>query len=220
MHVTSQTKAADYSIDPQINPPADSARPVPKPDPWDLDSIRAQPEDYGEISTRTVLTQIKIQKPDRQTFIRVHPDPTYRVDVPVVIFKEEGEFYLVRSRQAKEALSGETCVIALFLCVTLQGTPFLWPIPKQRADDLKWNPWHESAYDLATGVATESWVRVLSNREKAGGYYFAKVAEGILPEPKWPDMDFLEILHKAFRQPNVVDDVEHAIIKRLSGRKF
>jgi len=91
--------------------------------------------------------QIKIQKPDRQTFIRVHPDPTYRVDVPVVIFKEEGEFYLVRSRQAKEALSGETCVIALFLCVTLQGTPFLWPIPKQRADDLKWNPWHESAYD-------------------------------------------------------------------------
>jgi hypothetical protein len=54
-------------------------------------------------------------------------------------------------------------------------------------------------------------------RRCAGSSVARKVAEGKLGEPQWPDMDFLEAIHKGFKKTGIVDKADHPLIKRLHG---
>ena len=56
------------------------------PDPFDLESIKARPEDYGTITTKKMPDEIEIGRPNPKAFIRVHPD--CHIDLPLVIDKE------------------------------------------------------------------------------------------------------------------------------------
>jgi hypothetical protein len=40
------------------------------PDPFDLDSIRAKPEDYGTITTKKLPDEMPIGRPDSKEYIR------------------------------------------------------------------------------------------------------------------------------------------------------
>jgi hypothetical protein len=48
------------------------------------------------------------------------------------------------------------------------------------------------------------------------GAYEMFEAEGVMADPKWPDLPFMELLRIAFRD-RMIDRVDHPVIKRLRG---
>ena len=74
--------------------------------------------------------------------------------------------------------------------------------------------WWRSAREAAE-LAIGSWVRLKANT--ALGAYEISVASGTIPDPQWPALSFHEILKIAFRD-FMVDNPDHAVIKRLRGQ--
>ena len=180
----------------------------------DLSALRLD-QSYAEdtVGVKKLLTTIPVRKPNRQEFVRVHPDPTYRLSPAAVIeLKEDRETYLLLPKIA-QALPGEFATVALFTTITRQGTLFLWPVKLPNPNGRQ-NEWHRSAAEAAER-AMKKWVRVPASMSL--GAYEVFEASGDIPEPVWPEHSFEEILTIAFRD-RVVDRFDHHLIQRLQGR--
>jgi hypothetical protein len=161
---------------------------------------------------KKLLTTVPVRKPNRQDFVRVHPDPAYRLTPAAIIeVKEDREVYLVTPNMA-QALPGEFSTATLLTTINRQGTLHLWPV-KLPTQDRRQNEWHRSAAEAA-GRAMKKWVRVTASMSL--GAYEIFEAGGDLPEPVWPDIPFQEILKIAFRE-RIVDRADHPLVQRLLG---
>ena len=164
------------------------------------------------VGVKKLLTTVPVRKPNRQDFVRVHPDAAYRlIPAAIIELKEDREVYLVTPRMAIE-LPGEFAAAALFTTINRQGVLHLWPV-KLPGPDGKHNEWHRSAAEAAE-LATHKWVRITANMSL--GAYEVFEATGDLPEPIWPDLQFEKILEIAFRD-RVIDGPDHAVVQRLRG---
>jgi hypothetical protein len=182
------------------------------PDPFNPASLRLDPSYAETVGVRKLLMTVPVRKPNKQEFVRVHPDPSYRLTPAAIIeLKEEREMYLVTPAVAA-ALPDEFSAMTLFTGINRQGVLFLWPVTLP-APDGRQNEWHRSAAEAAE-TAMEHWVRVKANM--ALGAYELFKATGDLPDPEWPDIPFSEILRIAFRD-RYVDSPNHPLIKRLRG---
>ena len=181
------------------------------PDPFDRNSIRLGQDFDASIGVRKALTTVPVRRPDRQWFVRVNPDPAYRLETAVLELKEEGETYLVAGSIRAE-LPGEIVAKVLLTAVTRQGVVFLWPV--RMPDEMgKLDQWNRSALEAAN-MAERQWIRVASDRSL--GAYETYVATGDLPEPEWPDKSFHELVKIAFRD-RFIDSLDHPVVKRLRG---
>jgi hypothetical protein len=183
-----------------------------KLDPFDPAALRLD-QSYGDtVGVKKLLTTVPVRKPNRQDFVRVHPDPEYRLTPAATIeVKDDGEVYLVTPNIAPD-VAGEYSVVTLFTTINRQGTLHLWPV-KLPAPDGRHNEWHRSAAEAAER-AMRKWVRVTSSLSL--GAYEIFEASGELPEPMWPEFSFQEILKIAFRD-RIVDRPDHPLLKKLKG---
>jgi len=182
------------------------------PDPFDPASLRLSQSFAEDVGVKKLLTSVPVRKPNRQDFVRVHPDPAYRLSPAAIVeLREDQEVYLVTPDMAAN-LPGEISTATLFTTINRQGVLHLWPV-KLPGPDGKHNEWHRSAGEAAE-TAMERWVRVTANMSL--GAYDVFQATGILPEPDWPDLPFPEILKIAFRN-HIVDRSDHPLINRLQG---
>ena len=76
---------------------------------------------------RKEILTIPVRKPDRQSFIQVHPGVEWHMSALILEIKEDRENYLVLPNLI-EALPEEFVPKYLFTCQTRQGVPFLWPV--------------------------------------------------------------------------------------------
>jgi hypothetical protein len=180
----------------------------------DLSALRLDQSYAGDtVGVKKVLTTVPVRKPNRQEFVRVHPDPTYRLTPAAIIeLKEDRETYLLLPKMA-QALPGEFATVTLFTTITRQGTLFLWPVKLPNPNGRQ-NEWHRSAAEAAER-AMKKWLRVTSSMSL--GAYEVFEASGDIPEPVWPEPSFEEILAIAFRD-RVVDRFDHPLVQRLQGR--
>jgi hypothetical protein len=183
------------------------------PNPVDnLSALRLDQSFADTVGVKKLLTTVPVRKPNRQDFVRVHPDARYRLTpVAIIEVKEDREAYLVRPDMA-QVLPGEFVIVTLFTTITRQGTLHLWPV-KLPDPQGRHNEWHRSA---AAGAerAMKKWVRVTASMSL--GAYEIFEASGDLPEPVWPDISFEEILKVAFRD-HIVDRADHPLVQRLQG---
>jgi hypothetical protein len=182
-----------------------------KPNPFDPASLRLDQNFAGAGVTR-LLTTVPVRKPNKQEFVRVHPDESYRLTTATIELKEEREVYLI-APHITPAVTGQYVVTTLFTTVNRQGVLTLWPV-KRPGPDGKANPWHESAA-TAAAMAVDTWTRVSANT--ALGAYEIFKAEGKLAEPEWPEYTLQEILTIAFNKGRLVDSTEHPLLQRLRG---
>jgi hypothetical protein len=177
-------------------------------DPFDPAKLRLS--ESGQIGVRRVLTTISCDKPGRQQFVRVHPDPEFRVDT--AIFKDEinRESYLV-DRSLWDELAGDIQPTTLFAAITRRDTLFLWPV--RIPDPDRPNQWHVSQR-AAVQIAITRWIRMSSN--VPDGRYDVFEATGDVPEPEWPDMDFREMLTLCFSD-RFIDSLDHSVLQQLRG---
>jgi hypothetical protein len=189
------------------------AEAAPAPDPFDPASLRLSHAMTAALGVKKALLTVPTRKPDRSWFVRVHPDPAYRLETAVIELKEDRETYLVAQSLWSE-LATETTFSPRLLqtAINRQGVLFLWPI-KLPGPDGRHDEWSRSALE-ATDMARTAWVRVQANMSL--GAYEVFQATGDLPEPEWPDRPFRDLLQTAFRD-RLITDVDHPILRRLRG---
>jgi len=181
----------------------------------DIESVRLEPDLSLGLSAKRLITKIPIRKPPKTVFVRVHPDPAYRVDVGVIeLDQDRGTLYVV-AKKLQKALSEDKAFSQrkLITAITRQGDLFLWPI-RLAGPDERPNDWNDSAL-VAADEAVHKWVRVTANM--AMGAYDTIVAESTWDDPEWPEMSFQAILNVAVRG-RLIDKPDHPVIAKLNGR--
>ena len=147
--------------------------------PFDPASLRLDQSFADTVGVKKLLTTVPVRKPNRQDFVRVHPEPAYRLTPAAIVeMKEDREVYLI-TPGVVPALIGEYSTVTLFTTISRQGTLFLWPV-KLPNDDGRQNDWHRSAAEGAER-AMEKWVRVTASMSL--GAYEILPAKGDIPEP-------------------------------------
>ena len=183
-------------------------------DKFDPQRLRIS-QNFGEVTaTQKKLTSVPVNKPNKQQWVRVHPDATYRLDVAIIEMKEGNHMYVVEPSLVPE-VAAEVSFVTLFTAITREGNLFLWPV-KLPDSEGRPNSWNESAREAASEAIT-SWVRVQANM--GIGAYEYWVAPGDLAQPKFPDLSFSELLSIAFKGDRFIDTLDHPLIARLRGVK-
>ncbi|HOW74053.1 MAG TPA: hypothetical protein PKY77_25900 [Phycisphaerae bacterium] len=177
----------------------------------DVARLRLSQDFASNVGVKRALLTVPVRKPDRQSFVRVHPDPTYRLQTAVLELKEDREVYLVDPALWNE-LPGEFVPVELFTAISRQGVLFLWPV-RLPAEDGRQLEWHRSAAEAAE-MAIRFWIKVVANM--ALGAYEVFQATGNLPEPEWPEKSFGELLQIAFKG-RFITDMDHVVLRRLRG---
>ena len=143
--------------------------------------------------------------------MRVHPNPEYRDNFPIIELKDEREEYIVTAGLVPE-LAGEFVIKTLYLAIKRQSTLFFWPV-RLPPPDGKRMEWWRSAREAAE-LAMSGWVRVKANMN-LGAYDIYK-AESTISDPEWPEEGFWDLIRLAFRD-HLITTIDHPVIKRLRG---
>jgi hypothetical protein len=114
--------------------------------------------------------------------------------------------------ELRHELFGELVPVTIFTAIHRQGVVFLWPcrLPDETG---RTNAWHESALEAAER-AKFKWTRVQADMSL--GAHRIYEAHGDLPEPEWPEKSLRDLLSIAFKG-RYIDDLDHAVLKRLRG---
>ena len=173
---------------------------------------RMLPQKIGHPYVVFVQKNRESRKPSPQDFVRVHPNPAYRENFPIIELKDEREEYIVVA-ELVPALVGEFVTKTLFTAINRQGTVFFWPVrlPSPDGKDLDW--WRSSRE--AAELAMTSWIRVRANMNLGANDIFQ--AESVISDPEWPQLGFWELIKIAFRD-HLIDRLDHPVIKRLRGQ--
>jgi hypothetical protein len=182
-------------------------------DIYDLESLRLGQDFGASLGVKRRPKTIPVRKPSKEWFVRVHPDPAYRIETKVLELKEDRETYIVGPSLRPELESEPTVSSRLLIAaISRQGTLFVWPI-RLPGPDGKLDDWSRSAL-AAAEEARARWVRIAADMQL--GAYDVTVATGRVVEPDWPDLTFQEIIKIAFRD-RVITDWDHPVLRRLRG---
>jgi hypothetical protein len=178
-----------------------------------LEDLRLDDQDYENSAGIPVITTVRVGKPDRQVFVRVNPDPAWRLQTALLELKEDREVFAI-APELRAELSTETMRVELYSTITRDGVFSLWPV-KIPGTDGRSNPWHESAV-AAAQVAMTKWVKVRADMS-AKSYVVVRAVDTI-PEPEWPtSKTFLELVNLAFAG-RYITDRDHPVLRRLRGQ--
>ena len=145
--------------------------------PFDnLSALRLDQSYADTVGVKKLLTTVPVRKPDRQDFVRVHPDPEYRLTPAAIIeVKEDREVYLVTPEMAPGSSWANSRRQRCYLTINRQGVIHLWPV-KLPGPDGRPNEWNRSAADAAER-AMKKWVRVTSSMS-LGAYEIFEAVRG------------------------------------------
>ena len=171
------------------------------------------PANYGAtLGVKKLLTNVAVGKPKKAIFFRTHKSIDMVFPGMLLEQKESRESYLVVPTVAQE-ISELVCPVQLHAAIDRQNNVFLIPVPLPGESGTR-NPWHES---LAQAVehAKMKWIRITANMH-IGGYDIYE-AEGVLPEPEWPEHDIEALGDVAFRG-KIISALDHPVVQSLLGR--
>ena len=167
-------------------------------DPFNLQGLREM-QTLVQVKRRRLSVPVR-RRPNRLDFVRVHPDPGYRINMPMFkLGKADGagdeEMYFVRPEMLGE-MANEVRMYTVFTVVNLQGNVFMWCVRVPDDDGREPNAWLVANREAAE-AAMNKWLRVAS--DVGAGAYSVFEYEGPLVEPVWPEEPFLELLKLAFK---------------------
>ena len=178
---------------------------------FDLESLRVSQDFIKDSGVKKLLTTVPVRKPNRQDFVRVHPDSSYVLDTMLLNLKEERETYLVAPTFWDE-IPQELTFTRLALAANRQKVIFLWQLRLPDSSG-KTDAWSLSALE-AYEEAKRRWVRVSANMSL--GAYEIYEALGELSDPEWPEESMDEIVRIAFRN-SFIESYDHPVLRRLRG---
>ena len=184
------------------------AQPVVIDDPFDPAKLRIEHNFIDSVGILDTTTFIPVRKPHTQEFVRAHPSEEMRMPAAIIEFLGDRQSYLVIPSLVP-ALGKFVRPCLLVTAINTQDEVFLWKL-KISNEGNSWNISHQAAADLAV----KNWVQVTSNQ--AAGIYETSFSAAPLPEPKWPQLTFKEVLNIAFKG-RLIDSLEHPTVRKLRG---
>ena len=180
----------------------------------DLERVRAKSNQLFDLGVATEYTVIPIRNPKPDEFFRCMPEENYSMDTNILSLKTDNEWYLIDPDILPQIqLESQLKVMTLYVCVTMNSTPFVTCIPPPNELG-QINSWHDSGHRTME-EAKQFWVRRQSDRSN-GGYIITKAMNAKLPDPKWPEMTLSEIVDRAFDK-FYIDNMDHPVLQRLRG---
>ena len=205
----SETKEAQDSVNAGNNKAKQHKRPK-----IDLERVRAKSNQLFDLGIATEYTVIPNRNPKPDEFFRCMPEENYSMDTNILSLKTDNEWYLIDPDILHQIqLESQLKVMTLYVCVTMNSTPFVTCIP-QPNELGQINSWHESGHRTME-EAKQFWVRRQADRSN-GGYIITKAMNAKLPDPKWPEMTLSEIVDRAFDK-FYIDNMDHPVLQRLRG---
>jgi len=208
----SETNEAQDSMNAEANNEVELKKPK-----IDLERVRATADRQIDLGVTTETTVIPIRNPKPDEFFRCVSDEDYSMEAHILSLKTENEWYLIDPDILPQIqLESQLRVMTLYVCVTMNSTPFVTCIPQP--DEMgKINSWHESGH-ITMEEAKQCWVR--RQADKANSCYLVtKAMNAKLPDPKWPTMTLNEIIDRAFDK-YYINDIQHPVLQRLRGEKM
>ena len=192
------------------------AVPETEPDPtdeFDPANLRLDPDYLKSGGVKKLLTTVPVRKPNKQDFIRVHPDPDYRLcGVAMIELRDDRETYLIKPGYAQGLDPQLFNHCNLYLAINRQKVVFLWlvklPEPGGRISG-----WHSSGVEGAEKAMTQ-WIRVVPNMS-LGAYEFF-VAQSPLSDPEWPELSLRDLIKIGFKD-RIISGPDHPVMQRLRG---
>jgi hypothetical protein len=182
-----------------------------KHNPFDPKRLRIG-QRYGEgQDVRKVLVSVLVRKPQRQEFVRTHPDAEMAFEAALLELKHDRQTYIVAPELAPH-LPGEAVTKLLIATVTNHGVLFLWPI-RLPDDQGRFDEWNSVALD-ASERAKSAWLRLMANMP--AGTYDVLEAKVQFAEPVWPEATLQQLLEIAFKN-RLIDTMDHPVLRRLRG---
>ena len=179
--------------------------------PFDPSHLRLSQNFASTIGVKKALVTVPVRKPNRQDYVRVHPDEEFRLETAVRELHEERETYLVEPSLWPE-LPGELTPKVLFTTINRQGVITIWPV-RLPDENGRLDNWSSSALEAAK-LAEDKWVKIVANMSL--GAYEVYEATGNIPDPEWPDKSFIDILEVAFKGLYITEP-DHPVLRRLRG---
>lgn len=151
-------------------------------------------QNYGEtLGSKKLISHVVVGKPIKGRFFKSSTAEENSVDVFVYEDKIDYIFYLV-SPEVADALGSSARAVTLHLVIDRANNPFFIPVPLPDANGER-NSWPQSLLG-AVVHARGAWVRIES--DKSAKVYQVYEAQGVLEEPKWPDLSLDELVGIAF----------------------
>src|SRR5439155_7115883 len=159
---------------------------------------------------KKALLHVPVRRPDRCWWIRVHPDPAYRLE-PAAVLDDDRETYLV-TPEVYEYVTAEAVRKVIVTAVTTTGVVFLWPI-RLPGTDGRLDDWSRTAQEAAV-LAMTKWVRLVSNLQ-LGAYEICE-ATTTPRQPEWPSESFNRLIQIAFKD-RIITTLDHPVLRRRRG---
>ena len=194
--------------------------PPPEPQPSKKTGLlkrgRAKPDQYQNLGVATEFTVIANRKPRPDEFYRVHPSEDFTDQCNIIELKSEGEWWLVDEDVLPAVTLEKTLkLMQIYTCITFSNEAFLCCVPLADPTTGKLNPWHESGHETMQRAKAE-WIR---RQPASQGYLTTRAVNDKLPDPKWPNMTFDEMIDKAFGR-YFIDREDHPVLLRLIGQRI
>jgi hypothetical protein len=174
----------------------------------------ALPSSYAQTTRRQTVT-IKVGRPDKFRFYRVHPDPAFRVIAPII--SKDREFWYVAASLVPQLPSTIEKLVRpklLLPCIDLESAIIIWPVPLSDPDLPGRDMWSESATAIAE-VGQSRWGRIVANTHTGANEYIE--AESNFPDPIWPSLTYNEMLVKGFAS-RILTHIDHPFFQKLLGK--
>jgi hypothetical protein len=143
------------------------------PDPFDLASLRLNPNFIETAGVKKLLTTIPVRRPSPQDFVRVHPSPEYRDNFAMIDLKDDREEYIVRPEMLGE-LAGETVLKTVFTAIAApqaafsnRGEKHAWSIKTLQ----RYSQPPKSAHSVPRAIGSGALLNVLRRRADVAVLY-------------------------------------------------
>ena len=176
-----------------------------------LEDIRVPQDFVADAAVEDGIGQISYRRPKKNEFFRVRAGDDWQATVAVIADPVDKQLDWLILPHLVRPIDEEFALAHLRLAINRFGTLFVWGLKMSR--DGRSNTWNDSAMQAAQ-QATTHWVRLVSSMESS--QYLIKKSLGDIPEPVWPDIDFLEAVNRAF-SGRIVNDINHPFLQRLRG---
>jgi hypothetical protein len=196
--------------------PRDPSSTPTAPNPFDPSRYRLDQDYLSQLGITEVTSEIPVTRPKADEWVRVHPGDEYRYPAGVVETKSDRDLYLVDCnlwpRLKTEPLFQ---VRVLYLGVTTEGKPFLWPV-RVPGPDGKMESWIRVPL-TAIEHAKVNWTRFYwdSTTRK----HCIRITDAEFAEVRWPNLSMDQLLDIAFKD-RIVSDLAHPVLQNLLRGKL
>jgi len=146
-------------------------------------------------------------------FFRVHPEWPLETQFYTLTVDATGETFLLLPEVAPHAVDAKPRHSAL--CITRDGSPFLWVLWRGVDPRGRFNAWGYSDVEAA-GDAKARWVQIRANTTL--GHYEAYFPSHNYPDPTWPNLTFGQAINLAF-DGRVIGDIHHEVLQLVRGER-